>query len=196
MSDVKTREQELLEEFKEGLDPNAAPQLAQRVAALEAERDAANARADKAEKASKAAKAKVSRGEAPAKPRAIGAMKEGEALTDTARDGNGDKVTALSDAIAKAEEAGKPIEIVFSDGKKELTQVPPAVLSGPVWVDRMQGKFLRDPVVIEGSGSASFQIRGYALLIDGKQVAYTERSDPINVAPGTKVTLQDDIYFQ
>jgi hypothetical protein len=214
MTETITREQELLEEFKAGLDPNAAPQLAERIAALEVDRDRAGeaaetlqrerddavaakeaaekerdeavARADAADKASKAAKAKLERGASPAKPRKLGEM---DGLT-------GDD---LDEALAEAVNDGKAVEIAFSDGSKELIGIPPVSVQGDVWRPHALGKMLRDPVTIEGpaagSGRAGFQIVGYALLIDGKQVAFTRRSDPVNVGPGQKITLSDDIFF-
>jgi hypothetical protein len=215
MTDTTTREQELLEEFKAGLDPDAAPQLAQRIAALEADRDRASdaagtvqrerddavtakeaaekerdeaiARADAADKATKAAKSKLERSTSPAKPRKLGEMNDGLTGED------------LDDALAEAAADEKSIEIAFSDGSKELIGIPPVSVQGDVWRPHALGKMLRDPVAIDGpvagSGRAGFQIVGYALLIDGKQVAYTRRSDPVNVGPGQKITLADDIYF-
>lgn len=209
-TETKTREQELLEEFQQGLDDDGAAALAKRVADLEAdrdrssdvaavlqkERDDAVARAEKAEKALKSVTAKVMRAPSPAKPRKVGAMKDGEAVTDAGFDDDGKPLRALSDALDVAAREGKSIEIVFSDGKQELIQVAPIAVEGPAWIDRMQGKFLLEPIELAGGGPASFQVTGYGLLIDGKQVAYTERSDPLNVAPGTRITLADDIYFK
>ena len=56
---------------------------------------------------------------------------------------------------------------------------------------------LRDPIEVEGPaiGQSSFAIDGYALMIDGKQVAYTKRDDPLNIAGGQKISLANDIFF-
>lgn len=204
-----TREQELAEEFKAGLDPDAAGELAKRMAALEAsqaewekqreslledtakaidarnaadaERDALQAKLDAAAKA----EPKVAQGDKPAKVRNLGPVKE--ALS-------GDDLVA---AMAKADEDGDTVEIAFSDGKREIAGIPPKVVTGDVWRKHALGLMLRDPVTVEGpaTGGSSVAIAGYALLIDGKQVAYCERADPVTVAPGQHIGLSDDIYF-
>lgn len=200
---TKTREQELAEEFAAGMDPAGAEELAARVAGLEAEkaaleeqrdnlladiaktieeRDAAEKRAEAAEKK---ARAKVSRGAVPAKPRKLGPVENGL---------SGD---ALREAIDDARDAGKPVEIAFSDGKSEIAGVPPVRVEGDVWREHTLGLMLRDPVEVHGpaDGAASVAIDGYALLIDGKQVAYCRRGDPINLAAGRTISVADDIYF-
>lgn len=210
MSDeqTQTREQELAEEFQTGRDDGDVAQLQAQLETVTAERDAlqlaldakeadweaqresllkdtadALAARDKAEAATKRAKAKVTQGDSPAKPRKLAAMKEGSELS-------GDD---LREAIADADK----VEIVLSDGTREIAGIPPIVVEGDTWKEHTLGYMLRDPVEISGPsvGDAGFQIDGYALLIDGKQVAYTKRSDPVNVAGGTKVSLADDIYF-
>lgn len=187
-----TREQELAEEFKAGLDPAGAAAMAARletaeatIETLRADLDAANAKADKADKAATAAKAAVTRGEKSTKPRKLGPVDKG--LT-------GD---ALSDAIAAADADGKKVEIVLSDGKHEIAGIAPIAVTGDVWRDHTLGKMLKDPIVIHGPamGETGFTIDGYALLIDGKQVAYCKRSDVINIAPGGQASIADDIYF-
>lgn len=140
----------------------------------------ANARADKAEAATKKAQAKVTSGEVPARLRK---------LKDGAFAGDRD---ALKEAIA----AGEKVEIAFSDGRHEVPGVAPLTVEGEVWRDHQRGLMLRDPVTVTGpSLGTSTTIAGYALMIDGKQVAYTERSDPLTIAPGQRISLADDIYF-
>lgn len=174
-----TREQELQEEFKAGLDPDAVPQLATRIATIEAERDAEKARADRAERARDSVKAKLSKGEVPAKPRKLEPM-DGDAIG-----------AAIDDAV----ESGRKVEIAFSDGKKELTQIAPVVVEGAAWREHARGRMLSEPVTLSNSGDTSVAVHGYALLIEGKQVAYQTRSDALNVAPGQKVNLDNDIVF-
>lgn len=200
-TETMTREQELQEEFKAGLEPDAMPQLAARIAGLEAQvadhaaekaewekqRDsllvdtaAALAARDKAEAATKRAKAKVTAGDVPERVRKLKA---------DAFDGDRD---TLKEKLATADK----VEIAFSDGRHEVPGVAPLTVEGEVWRDHQLGLMLRDPVTVTGpSTGTSTTIAGYALLIDGKQVAYTERSDPLNIAPGQKVSLADDIYF-
>lgn len=216
MVDETTREQQLAEQFKEGLDPAGAvamatrveelegqvatltqerdaapplgsPQLAEleaQVATLQGERDTAVAQVAKL---TRAAKTSVTKGENASKPRKLGLMKEGGALTGE----------ALNAALAEAEEDEDKIEIVISDGTREILGIPPIVVTGDVWRDHTRGKMLRDPVLVHGPqrGASPFAIDGYALLIDGKQVAYTKRPDVINVGADQQVSLADDIYF-
>lgn len=210
---------DLIEQFKSGLDPAGAAAMAERmtgaearVAALEAELaaaqasqevpgsepqvkllqgqlDDATARAETAEAALTkaqdrfAAKLKrVASGEPSAKPRPLAPMAEGKALE---RD-------ALRAAI---EDAGKA-EIVFSDGKREIAGLPPVIVSGDVWKDHPLGLMLTEPVDLHGPaiGRGGYAIEGYALVLDGKPVAFTTR-DPLTVSGGQHVRLADDIYF-
>lgn len=189
---TKTREQELMEEFKAGLDPTAATALQAnldaanaRAEALQADLDAANAKLDKADKAATAAKAQVSRGTSHAKSRKLGAIDDGL---------SGD---ALVEALRQADASDKQVAIVVSDGTREVTGIPPIAVTGDVWRSHMLGLMLKEPIKVEGPqmGGTSFAVAGFALLIDGKQVAYCRRSDVVQVAPGQTVSFADDIYF-
>lgn len=198
-----TREQQLMEEFKAGLDKDGPIVLAQRVAALEtsvqdltqerndlqtaldateADRAAALKRADAAEKAGKAAAAKVTRAAAPAKPRKIGALADGRAVEGE----------DLQKAIADADE----VEIAFTDGTREIAGLDPIAVEGDCWRKGPRGLVLDKPVAIEGpAGVTSVSIAGYALILDGKQVAYCERGMPLQLAARQRVTLENDIIF-
>ena len=92
--------------------------------------------------------------------------------------------------------AAETVEIAFSDGKKEVAALGRQVVSGDAWKDHPLGLMLTEPVEIQGpaAGSASVGFEGYALLLDGKPVAYTKR-DPLMVAGGGKLKLENDIYF-
>lgn len=209
-TNTMTREQELLEEFKAGLEKDGPMVLAERIAALEEEngrlikeldqsekdgagtddqiralteeRDAAIKRADAAEAVGKKATAEVKKLTTPAKPRRIGEMGDGKSL-------GGD---ALRAAIADAE----TIEIVFSDGAREVAGLAPIGVSGEAWTRHAFGLMLNQPIEIEGpDGAASVSIAGYALLIDGKQVAWRARDVRLQVAPRQRVTISDDIIF-
>ena len=178
-TETMTREQQLAEEFKAGLSHDDAPQLAKRVADLEAERDAAIERAEKAERARDRAKAKVNAGEAPAKLRKIAA--------------GDDTVTDIAAAIAAADK----VEIVLSDGTREIDGVDPFVVEGEAWKPTPNGLMLSVPLDLygPGSGKPAYRIEGYALMLDGKQVAYRQRPDPITVVPGHTYKIEDDIIF-
>lgn len=210
---TKTREQELMEQFNAGLDPTGATALQIRIdeltaqnktlneelgldeqekidleehaAKLQKDLDAANATITALQAAASASKTSVKRGENAPKSRKIGPV--GDGLT-------GD---ALTEALTKADQGGKKVEIVLSDGTREITGIAPIVVTGDVWRDHTLGKMLRDAVTVHGpaNGQGGYAIDGYALLIDGKQVAYCKRSDVINVATGSTVNIADDIYF-
>ncbi|KTT68796.1 DUF7518 family protein [Sphingomonas sanguinis] len=204
-----TREQQLMEEFKAGLDKDGPVVLAQRVAELEGQvaaltaaqtgledelvqqreradaaelaRDEATDRAEAAEKEGRAAQGKLRQLGKPTKPRAFGVMPANKIMT-------GD---ALRDAIAKAD----AVEIVFSDGKREVG-VPPIAVEGAAWKEHAFGLLLDRPVDIVGpDGIGSTSIAGYALLLDDKQVAWRERSMPLQIAPGQRIQIADDILF-
>lgn len=235
---MMTREQQLVEEFKTGLSPDDAPALAKRMAALEAdrdaaldlagkdlftdeyltaeleklgyprdggpidatpaqkaifaltgvsadrdaardERDAAIARAEKAERSRDRAKAKVTAGDQPAKLRKFSAVD--------------DKVDDFADAIAGADE----VEIVLSDGSHEIEGVDPFVVEGEAWKPTPNGLMLAEPLTLHGPGSGkpAYRVDGYALLLDGKQVAYRQRPEPITVVPGQTYKIENDIIF-
>lgn len=145
-------------------------------------RDAAEARADKAEAALKAKPKTVTAKPAEKKPRTF-------AVVGTALDRD-----ALKAALADAED----VEIAFVDADgREVAGSQPVTVSGEVWKDHAIGLMQSEPVEIHGpaTGSPGFEIAGYALLIDGKTIATTTRSEPLRVFGGQTVKLVDDIAF-
>ena len=136
----------------------------------------------KLDAANKAAKtAKLSRGEAAGdKPRKIGPVKERMSIED------------LREAISAADK----IEILFGDGKRE-SGAAPVVVEGEAWSDHALGLMLREPVEIHGPahGGQPYHVRGFALVLDGKQVAWSERPEPLMVGAGQKYQLSNDIFF-
>lgn len=163
--------------------PHALPEdVEERIATLEHERDEAIKRADAAEAADKKSTAAVKKLTTPAKPRRLGEMDESKALSGP----------ELVGAIASAD----TVEIVFSDGKREVPGLAPIGVSGAAWKPHAFGVMLGKPVELEGpDGNASVSIAGYALLLDGKQVAWRERDMPLQVAPRQRVSITDDILF-
>lgn len=209
MNDM-TRDQQLLEEFKEGLDKDGPIVLAQRIVDLETEvkllnealdtseeegsssddqirtlteeRDAAIARAEKAEGGEKRAKASLTKATTPPKPRKIGALGEDKALG--------------GDDLRKAIDGADEVQIAFSDGTREVHGIAPINVAGDAWGDHQFGLVLKEDATIEGPREgSSVTIDGYALILDGKHVAYARRSTPLQVAPGQRVSLKDDIIF-
>lgn len=204
----QTREQQLMEEFKAGLDKDGPIVLVQRIAELEGElqqrkdaeaefgevlenlkreRDQANDRATQASAAASTAKASLSKALKPAKPRKLGAM---EALDDDRKEAT----AKLQKLIDDADE----VQIAFSDGTREIAGIAPVDVDGPAWNgDHPNGLLLKLPIDIEGprESASSVTIDGYALILDGKQVAYSRRSAPLQVAPGQRVKIENDIIF-
>jgi hypothetical protein len=87
------------------------------------------------------------------------------------------------------------VEIVFSDGKKELLTIPSLSVDGDAWRDHALGLILKLPVDVKAPAERPVTVAGFALFIDGDQVAFQQRSDPLTVPPGGAVRLSDDIYF-
>lgn len=197
------RAQALMDEFKTGLDKDGPIVLAQRVAELEDQNaaliaaqtgldediererkraDAAEARATKAEAGETKAKGQVKKLTTPAKPRKLGAI-----------DGERSSIEELRELI----DDGDEVSIAFSDGTREVAGIAPVAVSGDAWSETATGLMLAKKVDIDGPGDTgtSVTIDGYALMIDGKQVAYSRRSTPIQIAPGQRVQIVDDINF-
>jgi len=149
---------------------------------LTEERDAAIARAEKAEGGEKRAKASLTKATTPAKPRKIGALGEDKALA--------------GDDLRKAIDDADEVQIAFSDGTREVHGIAPINVAGDAWGDHQFGLVLKEDATIEGPREgSSVTIDGYALILDGKHVAYARRSTPLQVAPGQRVSLKDDIIF-
>jgi hypothetical protein len=128
----------------------------------------------------KAKAAKVAKGDKPTGPRKLSSS-----VAPLARDD-------LRKAIADADK----VEILFGDGKRD-SGVTPIVVEGDAWVDHALGLMLNVPVTIEGPGPGAqpYQVAGFALLLDGKQVAWSSRPEPLLVGAGQKYQLSNDIFF-
>jgi hypothetical protein len=153
----------------------------QELAEAKRERDAAIERAEAAEAAGKKSAAEVKKLTTPAKPRKLGEVADGKRP-------DGD----LQFHIAAADQ----VEIAFSDGRHEVPGIAPVAVSGEAWKPHAFGLMLAKPVDIDGpDGGSSVSIAGYALLLDGKQAAWRARDVPLQVAPGQRVSIVDDIIF-
>lgn len=146
------------------------------IADLQAQLAEANAKADKAEKKAASAKAGVK----PAKVR-----KAAEIDTFDAID------------LLKLIGAAETVEVVFSDGKKEVAALSPLVIEGGAgaWKVRSDGRLqLALPqIIIEPVGATS--VAGYGLFLDGDQVAWSQRMETLTIANGQKINITDDILF-
>lgn len=93
---------------------------------------------------------------------------------------------------------GGDVELVFSDGKKEITGIDPRVVTGaPAWERHPGGWMLRDRVLLSGPapGEAAYAVAGVGLLVDGRQVAWCQLFDPLSVPPGGTSELRNSIIF-
>lgn len=166
----------------------AAEKLAE-IPALVAERDQAVADLATATKAVEKGKAdlKAARSRAapkPAKLRAIGPLDDGEPLSGE----------ALQRAIAAAD----TVELVFSDGARELAGVPAQLIEGDAWHLAANGVRMRVPsLVVHGPahGEAPYRLAGYGLLLDGEQVAWAARIDVLQIQASSRHELKDDVVF-
>jgi hypothetical protein len=163
-------------------DAKRITDLEDQVAALTKERDEHAARADKAERAATAARAKVTAGPAEKRPRKLGPIAEDKTLD---RD-------ELKAAIADADK----VEVAFSDGEREVAGSSPVHVEGDAWRSHSLGLMLDQPVRLTAPhNGAGWTVRGYALLLDGKQVAWAERSTALHIGAGRTLNLEHDIIF-
>ena len=145
------------------------------IAALTAERDALAAKVAKID-----AEPKVRKGKAGSKPRKCGPMDDQPRPED------------LLELISMAE----TVELVFSDGKSELP-FERRMIDGPAWGMTAVGLALRLPeFVVVGPATGPVNLHGYGLFLDGSQVAYAARTDVLDVQPGRRMDLRNDVVFR
>jgi hypothetical protein len=88
------------------------------------------------------------------------------------------------------------VQLVFSDGKREILAVPARDITGNAWAVTVVGLALRVPeLLISASGDAPVEISAYALFIDTKQVAFAKRFEPLRVTPGQSFNISNDVIF-
>lgn len=148
-----------------------------RFKALTAERDDLIQKLDKA-----ASAAQTSRGKAPAKARKIAPVDDQPKAQD------------LLELIG----AAKTVEVAFSNGKTEMADLAPLVITGDAWAISLDRVKLNVPDLLvhgPGGGEPAYSVAGYGLLLDGKLVAYSARSDALLIGANSQVNLKDDIIF-
>jgi len=216
---------ELIEQFKKGIDEEGSKAMAERLLAaegqlasarelvttteearseLQRELEALKAKPDladdlatmtdraevaeselaqlQAEIARQAGEAGVTAGESDGNPRKLGPLPESKRLS----------IDELREDIADAD----TVEILFSDGKREIKTLGVRRVAGDAWAIRPGGLMLTKPVELFGgaAGSAPIVVTGYALLLDGELAAYTAR-DPLQIPAGGHMRLENDIIF-
>lgn len=157
------------------------------LAAMAAERDGAAAELAAANKAvakgkTDLAKARAKAAPKPAKLRAIGPV------ADQPR--GEDLLTLIG--------AADTVELVFSDGKRELGSLPPQLIEGDAWAMAANGIRLRGvslPVHGPAHGQPPIKLAGYGLVLDGELTAYAARIDVFALQPNAQADLKDDVIF-
>lgn len=137
-----------------------------------------------------AAKAKAKAVPSEKKGRKIGPMKD----AIEGRDDENGRTSAEGVLLEQIRDA-ETVEVAFSDGKNELAGAPAVVVSGEgAWAITAAGlKLTIDPLMVYGA-AAPFEIRGYGLILDGKQVAWRE-TEAKRVLPGANWNLSGDVVF-
>jgi len=153
---------------------------AARIEELEKELAAQKAKTSKAKKA-----ASVAEAAAPASPRDIGPLEKQPSGRD------------LLKAIGDADQ----VELVFSDGQAEIVALKPRTISVDgfelLGTDRVRLKVdeLRVHGPRPGEVAAPYGLRGYGLLLDGKQVAWAGRPEQLSIGAGNQLELKGDVVF-
>lgn len=158
---------------------------ARRIAELEDENGALKRSLAAQKGATTKARSSVAELEARGKPRKIGVL-NGEGLTP--------------DELMELIEGAETVEVAFSDGRNEVAGLGARQVSGEAWTKTPAGVKLTvgaDDFTIAGpaEGQRPFAISGYALLLDGEQVAYAPRHEQIQIGSGQRFNLSDDVVF-
>lgn len=179
---------QLIEDFRAGKGPHGAAALVERLDAAESELEKATdtiaeliGKLAMAEKKAKAGKISTGKAGPAVATRKIGPFAERMDAPD------------LRTAIGAAEK----IEILCGDGKRDVG-CPAFMVDGEVWADHALGLALTLPLEIQNfsaPGSQPYHIAGFALMLDGKQAAWSPRAVPLHVAAGQKYRIENDIFF-
>lgn len=97
----------------------------------------------------------------------------------------------LDALIAAALDAG-PVSIAFSDGKREIRELAPLIVSGGAWRKTPRGQVLdAEPLLDPGkTDKPELSIAGFGLLNEqGDQIAWHQLPEPIRIAGGTRMKL-------
>jgi len=98
--------------------------------------------------------------------------------------------------ILMALACGEKCQIVFSDGNSEIAEIPGVTVDCTAFVQTSRGLKFVPPIEITGPavGQPALALSGYGLIVDGQQIAWSER-DPLAIPAGTTVRVSDDIFF-
>lgn len=157
------------------------------LAAVTAERDAATADLAKASKAVEKGKADLKAARAKAAPKPA-KLREIGPVADQPR---GDDLLTLIGAA-------DTVELVFSDGKREIGKLPPQLIEGDAWAQAANGVRLRGvslPVYGPAHDQPAIRLAGYGLLLDGELTAYAPRIEVLELKASQHADLKDDVIF-
>lgn len=111
-----------------------------------------------------------------------------------------EKPLAPGDLLELLDDA-ETVELAFvgADGV-EIAELRPRSIGGGGAAWRLFGGRLRLKVpelIVHGPrpGEPPFVLAGYALLVDGEQLAIARRSEPLTIGAGAKFELKDDVAF-
>jgi len=88
------------------------------------------------------------------------------------------------------------VQLAFSNGKTDVAHLRPMMIGGDAWRVAVNGLALQMPnFLITNGGGVQVELAGYALFIDGKQIAWAPRSDVLVMWPGQTMNLSSDVIF-
>lgn len=156
----------------------------ERIEGLEAEVDqlGRSLRAYKGSATKARAEAEILRGEKSPEARNVGALPA--AADDRERHR---RAVRLEDALRNG-----PTTIVFSDGKREIRELAPLIVTGDAWRRNAQGEELKaEPLLEPGDMTKPIvTIAGFGLLDEaGEQVGWRQLPEPIEVPRNGRVRL-------
>lgn len=94
--------------------------------------------------------------------------------------------------------AGDYVDVVASDGKKEILALAPQRVTGDAWRQRADGHLLAMPIVHDGADldRPEVLIRGYGLFdAAGEMAGYRPLPEPIRVGKGQRTRVENSIIF-
>lgn len=116
------------------------------------------------------------------RPRALG---KGESLGD---------MRVLLQLVDEADQ----VELAFSNGRTEIPGVPPVRLTGePLVLRRGTLRLATESLQVTGPNTAKAppSLAGFALVLDGEQVAWAPLSSPLSLGAGQTYELKDSVVF-
>lgn len=100
--------------------------------------------------------------------------------------------------LLEAIKAAETVELVFSDGERELPELLPVRIEGDAWRVTAAGLQMQpNDLSVEGPGPSGrpYALAGYGLLLDGELFAYAARPEVLMIGPGSRFDLSNDVVF-